>query len=45
MNSEIVLSPDYRPSKDEEYMCEMHLEYFRQKLMAWKEELLNNSHK
>ena len=26
MDSEIVLSPDYRPSKDEEYMCEMHLE-------------------
>ena len=40
MDSEIVLSPDYRPSKDEEYMCEMHLEYFRQKLLSWKKSLI-----
>ena len=43
MNSEIVLSPDYRPSKDEEYMCEMHLEYFRQKLLSWKKSLIGQS--
>lgn len=39
----IVLPPDYKPSKDEEYMSELQLEYFRQKLIAWKEELLKES--
>lgn len=43
MNREIVLSPDYRPSKDEEYMCEAHLEYFRQKLVSWKKSLIGQS--
>jgi DnaK suppressor protein len=43
MNSEILLSPDYKPSKDEEYMCEMHLEYFRQKLLSWKKSLIGQS--
>ena len=39
----IVLPPDYKPSTDEEYMSELQLEYFRQKLIAWKEELLKES--
>ena len=39
----IVLPPDYKPSADEEYMSELQLEYFRQKLIAWKEELLKES--
>lgn len=39
----VILPPDYKPSKDEEYMCPLHLEYFRQKLVAWKEELLKES--
>ena len=39
----IVLPPDYKPSSDEEYMSELQLEYFRQKLIAWKEELLKES--
>ncbi|MBE6449838.1 MAG: RNA polymerase-binding protein DksA [Alphaproteobacteria bacterium] len=39
----IVLPPDYKPSAKEEYMSEMQLEYFRQKLIAWKEELLKES--
>lgn len=39
----IILPPDYKPSKDEEYMCPMQLEYFRQKLINWKEELLKES--
>ena len=43
MDSEVVLSPDYRPYKDEEYMCEMHLEYFRQKLLSWKKSLIGQS--
>ena len=39
----IVLPPDYKPSADEKYMSELQLEYFRQKLVAWKEELLKES--
>ncbi|MBQ9090468.1 MAG: RNA polymerase-binding protein DksA [Alphaproteobacteria bacterium] len=39
----ITLSPDYVPSDKEEYMCDKHLEYFRQKLLAWKSELLKES--
>ncbi|MFV9936473.1 MAG: RNA polymerase-binding protein DksA [Rickettsia endosymbiont of Haemaphysalis japonica] len=33
----------YKPSQDEEYMCPNHLEYFRQKLLRWKENLLKES--
>ncbi|MGX6959990.1 MAG: RNA polymerase-binding protein DksA [Rickettsia endosymbiont of Pentastiridius leporinus] len=35
---------DYKPSKDEEYMCLNQLEYFRQKLLKWKNDLLIESH-
>lgn len=37
------LSIDYKPSKDEEYMCLNQLEYFRQKLLKWKNDLLVES--
>lgn len=43
MVSSIILPPDYKPSKKEEYMNEMQLEYFRQKLLNWKKELLAQS--
>ena len=39
----IVLPPDYKPSADEEYMNEMQLEYFRQKLESWKKSLVTQS--
>lgn len=39
----IILPPDYKPSEDEEYMNPMQLEYFRQKLLNWKDELLQES--
>ena len=39
----IVLPPDYKPSADEEYMNEMQLEYFRQKLENWKKSLVSPS--
>ena len=39
----VILPPDYKPSVDEEYMNPMHLEYFRQKLVLWKEDLLKES--
>ena len=40
MDSSVVLPPDYRPSDKEEYMNEMQLEYFRQKLLSWKKSLI-----
>ena len=39
----IELPAGYSPSEHEEYMNPQHLEYFRQKLASWKEELLNES--
>lgn len=39
----IILSPDYIPSDDEEYMNENQLEYFRQKLENWKKSLIVQS--
>ncbi|MBQ8661679.1 MAG: RNA polymerase-binding protein DksA [Alphaproteobacteria bacterium] len=43
MESAVILPPDYKPSADEEYMNEMQLEYFRQKLLEWKKSLLGQS--
>ncbi len=43
MVDSIILPPDYKPSEDEEYMCDMQLEYFRQKLEAWKKSLVAQS--
>src|SRR5712691_6466266 len=37
------LPPDYRPSEDEEFMNPRQLEYFRQKLMRWRAELVAES--
>ena len=39
----ITLPAGYKPSENEEYMNPMQIEYFRQKLQAWKDELLSNS--
>jgi DnaK suppressor protein len=33
----------YKPSEDEVFMNERHRDYFRRKLMAWKEEILRES--
>jgi len=35
----VILKPNYKPSEKEEYMCAEQLEYFSQKLIAWKAEL------
>ena len=43
MVDSIILEADYKPSADEEYMNEKQLEYFRQKLEAWKKSLVNQS--
>lgn len=37
------LTKNYRPSDDEPFMNERQREYFRQKLLAWKEEILEES--
>lgn len=42
-SSTIVLPPDYRPSEDEPFMNERHRMYFRQKLTAWKEEIIRQT--
>ena len=34
---------DYSPSEDEEYMSEQQLAYFRAKLLAWKQDILDGS--
>jgi DnaK suppressor protein len=37
------LPPDYRPSEHEEFMNPLQIEYFRQKLLRWRAELLADS--
>jgi len=41
--SSIVLPADYRPSEDEPFMNELQRMYFRQKLLAWKEEIIRQT--
>ena len=36
----IILPEGYKPSETEEYMCPMHLAYFKKKLLNWKQSLL-----
>ena len=36
----VKLPTNYRPSEKEEYMCERQLEYFKQKLIDWRRNLL-----
>jgi DnaK suppressor protein len=38
-----LLPPDYRPSEDEPFMNPIMREYFRQKLLKWRSELLRES--
>lgn len=39
----ITVPPDYKPTEDEEFMNPVMLEYFRQKLLDWRSELLRES--
>ena len=39
----VDLPAGYKPSAKEEYMGPMHLEYFRQRLLQWKEDLVEES--
>ena len=39
----VKLPKGYKPSTDEEYMNPMQLEYFRQKLTKWRDDLIEES--
>ncbi|WP_418593874.1 RNA polymerase-binding protein DksA [Ponticoccus sp. (in: a-proteobacteria)] len=43
MKPESFLPDDYQPAEDEPFMNEMQTEYFRRKLIAWKNDLLADS--
>jgi len=43
MNSPIILPEGYKPSEKEEFMNPMQVEYFRQKLITWRNELLSEA--
>lgn len=43
LDSPIVVPEDYRPSETEDFMNPMQTEYFRQKLLKWREELISEA--
>jgi len=43
MKAENFLPVDYRPAEDEPFMNERQVEYFRRKLLNWKNELLDET--
>ena len=43
MKSEVLVPNDYFPLDDEPFMNEIQVEYFRQKLISWKNELVSDS--
>jgi DnaK suppressor protein len=42
-SNSVKLPKGYKPSEDEEYMNPQQLEYFRQKLLAWRNSLIEES--
>jgi DnaK suppressor protein len=38
-----LISEEYRPTEDEPYMNEVQREYFRRKLLHWRDEILRGS--
>jgi len=43
MKPESFLPDDYRPAEDEPFMNDKQQEYFRRKLLQWKEDILEDS--
>ena len=39
----VTLPPEYRPTEDEAFMSTLQLEYFRQKVIRWRHELLREA--
>lgn len=43
MSMSASIDSDYKPSETEEFMSERQRDYFRRKLLGWKEEILRES--
>ena len=43
LHADVVILDGYRPSDDETFMNERQREYFRRKLVAWKDDILRES--
>lgn len=43
MNIEVQIDEEYHPTESEPFMCDRHKEYFRRKLIGWKESILDES--
>jgi DnaK suppressor protein len=43
MKAEVFLPDNYSPAEDEPFMNARQLEYFRRKLLAWKNDLMDDS--
>lgn len=43
MKAETILDTDYKPADDEPFMNDRQLEYFRTKLLTWKNEILKGN--
>ena len=39
----VSLPPDYRPREDEDFMNPIQVEYFRQKLLRWRTDLIRDA--
>ena len=39
-----TLPPNYNPSENEDYLNDLQLEYFRQKLIQWRLDLISETH-
>jgi len=42
-SNNVTLPEGYKPTDDEPYMCPEHVEYFRQKLLKWRNDLITES--
>jgi DnaK suppressor protein len=45
MNGNFNINKDYKPSEKEKYMNSKQMEYFRRKLITWKDEVIDESRK
>ena len=43
LKTQITLDPNYRPTDEESFMNDQQREYFRRKLIAWKEDILREA--
>ena len=43
MKAEVFLPDDYHPAENEPFMNELQVEYFRRKLLSWKDDLLDDT--